>query len=524
MDIKRVVKYSFISMALIIFIITAINTIVIYQIKENNSTKQSINDLVSMQEKMNELLKDTTTVKSIEELEQKKKDFVKYELEFEEIEKRFILKDENDLVDFFISDIHENEIISTKLKLLFESEKQIEEVFDEIYKLQENKIKLTKEFEVNYPLENKMRKELDIKIAELKNYEIFRLFSEVEYYSKEALYQYRDKKTLDKWLLRIELLKNNYEKEDLEKYLELVKKVGNGVVELKNIEDKELIFRNNILDVINLNKEHSSLIETKIVQLSSNFINFTYLSIFFLLVIIIGLIVVLGYKVYKNVGLSVDEIETKIEDGLTEITNLNHEIENTQKEVVFTMGAIGESRSKETGNHVKRVAEYSKLLALYYGLDEKESEMIKQASPMHDIGKVAIPDAILNKPGKLTNEEFDIIKTHAQKGHDMLGISNRPLFKVASQIALTHHEKYDGTGYPNSLKGDDIPIFGRITALADVFDAIGSDRCYKKAWEMEKVLEFIKEQKGKHFDPKLVDIFFDNLDDILKIKEEYQDI
>ena len=157
MDIKRVVKYSFISMALIIFIITAINTIVIYQIKENNSTKQSINDLVSMQEKMNELLKDTTTVKSIEELEQKKKDFIKYELEFEEIEKRFISKNENDLVDFFISDIHENEIISTKLKLLFESEKQIEDVFDENYKLQENKIKLTKEFEVNYPLEYKMR-------------------------------------------------------------------------------------------------------------------------------------------------------------------------------------------------------------------------------------------------------------------------------------------------------------------------------------------------------------------------------
>ena len=137
MDIKRIVKYSFISMAVIIFIITAINTVVIYQIKENNNTKQSINDLVSMQEKMNELLKDTTTVKSIEELEQKKKDFIKYELEFEEIEKRFILKDENDLVDFFISDIHENEIISTKLKLLFESEKQIEDVFDEIYKLQQ---------------------------------------------------------------------------------------------------------------------------------------------------------------------------------------------------------------------------------------------------------------------------------------------------------------------------------------------------------------------------------------------------
>ena len=202
----------------------------------------------------------------------------------------------------------------------------------------------------------------------------------------------------------------------------------------------------------------------------------------------------------------------------------NKEIEEIQKEIIFTMGSIAEFRSQETGEHIKRVAKYSKVLATAYGLCEDEVDMLELASPMHDIGKIAIPDAILNKPGKLTDEEFDIIKTHAQKGHDMLGISNRPLFKVASQIALTHHEKYDGTGYPNSLKGEDIPIFGRITALADVFDAIGSDRCYKKAWEMEKVLEFIKEQRGKHFDPKLVDIFFDNLDDILKIKEEYQDI
>src|SRR5574344_1033681 len=202
----------------------------------------------------------------------------------------------------------------------------------------------------------------------------------------------------------------------------------------------------------------------------------------------------------------------------------NKEIEEIQKEIIFTMGSIAEFRSKETGEHIKRVAKYSRILAAAYGLCEDEVDMLELASPMHDIGKIAIADAILNKPGKLTNEEFEVIKTHAKKGHDMLGISNRPLFKVASQIALSHHEKYDGTGYPNSLKGEDIPIFGRITALADVFDAIGSDRCYKKAWEMEKVLEFIKEQRGKHFDPKLVDIFFDNLDDILKIKEEHQDI
>ena len=523
MDIKRIVKYSFISMAVIIFIITAINTVVIYQIKENNNTKQSINDLVFMQEKMNELLKDTTIVKSIEELEQKKKDFIKYELEFEEIEKSFISKDENDFVDFFISDIHKDNVISTKLNLLYESEKQIEDVFDEIHKLQENKIKLTKDFEINYPLENKIRKELDIKIAQLKDYEIFRLFSDVEYYSKETLYQYRDKKTLDKWLLRIELLKNSYENEDLENYFKLVKKVGNIVVELKDIEDKELSLRNKILDVIELNKKHSSEIETKIVELSSNFINFTYLSVFFLLVIIIALIVILGYKVYKNVGLSVDEIETKVEDGLIQITNLNHEIENTQKEVVFTMGSIGESRSKETGNHVKRVAEYSKLLALYCGLDEKEAELLKQASPMHDIGKVAIPDAILNKPGRFDENERKIMDTHALLGYEMLKHSNRPLLKTAAIVAYEHHEKWDGSGYPRGLSGENIHIYGRITALADVFDALGSDRCYKKAWDDEKIFNLFHEERAKHFDPKLVDIFFEHLEEFLKIRDSLKD-
>ncbi|AYJ80366.1 response regulator receiver protein [Aliarcobacter cryaerophilus ATCC 43158] len=202
----------------------------------------------------------------------------------------------------------------------------------------------------------------------------------------------------------------------------------------------------------------------------------------------------------------------------------NKEIEELQKEVIFTMGSIAEFRSKETGEHIKRVAKYSKILATAYGLCEDEVDMLELASPMHDIGKIAIPDAILNKPGKLTDEEFDIIKTHAQKGHDMLGISNRPLFKVASQIALSHHEKYDGTGYPNNLKAENIPIFGRITALADVFDALGSDRCYKKAWDIEKVFEFIKEQKGKHFDPKLVELFFENIDQILKIRDDYKDI
>ncbi|AYJ81124.1 HD family phosphohydrolase [Aliarcobacter cryaerophilus ATCC 43158] len=523
MNIKKIVKYSFIIMATIIFIITAINTVVIYQIKENNQTKQAISDLVFMQDKMNELLKDTTNVKSIEELKQKKEDFLKFELEFEDIEKLFTIKDENDFVDFFISDIHKDKIISTKLELLFENEKQIEDVFSEIYKLQEIKIQFKKDFDIVYPLENQIRKELDLKIASLKNYEIFKLFSDVEYYSKETLYQYRDKKTLDKWLYKIELLKNNYKDETILEYLEVVNKVGNIVVELKNIEDKELILRNKILDVINQNKVYSSEIQKEIANLTSNFINFTYISILFLLLLIMCLIVILGYKVYKNVGLSVDEIETKVKDGLNEITKLNEEIENTQKEVVFTMGSIGESRSKETGNHVKRVAEYSKLLAIYYGLDEKEAEMLKQASPMHDIGKVAIPDAILNKPGRFDETEREIMNTHAALGYEMLKHSNRPLLKMAAIVANEHHEKWDGSGYPNGLKAENIHIYGRITALADVFDALGSHRVYKKAWDDEKIFNLFKEEKAKHFDPKLVDIFFEHLEEFLKIRETFKD-
>jgi len=214
-----------------------------------------------------------------------------------------------------------------------------------------------------------------------------------------------------------------------------------------------------------------------------------------------------------------DELQKKFE----EVEALQKEIEETQKEVVFTMGAIGESRSKETGNHVKRVAQYSKILAVHYGLGEKESEMLKQASPMHDIGKVAIPDAILNKPGRFDEAEREIMNTHAQLGFDMLKMSNRPLLKMAATVAYEHHEKWDGTGYPNQLKGEEIHIYGRITALADVFDALGSDRCYKQAWDDEKIFKMFKEERGKHFDPQLIDIFFENLEQFLEVRESLKD-
>ncbi len=217
------------------------------------------------------------------------------------------------------------------------------------------------------------------------------------------------------------------------------------------------------------------------------------------------------------------EILTSIISSIYENMLLTKEIEDTQKEILFTIGEVVETRSHETGNHVRRVAEYSKLLALKYGLPEDQAELIKQASPMHDVGKVGILDRILNKPAKLTEEEFDEIKTHTSRGYNIFKSSNRKLLKTAAIIALQHHERWDGSGYPNGLAGEEIHIFGRITCLADVFDALGSDRVYKKAWKLVDILNYINSEKGKLFDPKLVDIFFDNLDDILKIQEMLQD-
>lgn len=222
----------------------------------------------------------------------------------------------------------------------------------------------------------------------------------------------------------------------------------------------------------------------------------------------------------KRQQIEYDQLQLKLD----EVEALSKEIEDTQREVVFTMGAIGESRSKETGNHVKRVAEYSKIMALYYGLSKEEAEMLKQASPMHDIGKVAIPDSVLNKPGRFNDEERKIMDTHAQLGYDMLKHSHRDLLKCAAIVAYEHHEKWNGKGYPQGLKEEEIHIYGRITALADVFDALGSDRVYKKAWDDERIFKLFKEERGEHFDPKLVDIFFENLDEFLRIRDSLKDI
>ena len=202
---------------------------------------------------------------------------------------------------------------------------------------------------------------------------------------------------------------------------------------------------------------------------------------------------------------------------------LQEEIEATQREIIFTLAETGEMRSKETGYHVKRVAEFSRLFAVKYGMNEEEAELIKLSAPMHDIGKIAIPDSILLKPGKLTPEEWEIMQSHASLGYEMLKHSDRRLLKSAAIIANEHHEKWNGEGYPNGKKGEDIHIYGRITAMSDVFDALGNERVYKPAWELDRIVKLFKEEKGHQFDPKLVKVFLEGLDDFVKIKETYKD-
>ncbi|MEQ1439739.1 HD domain-containing phosphohydrolase [Fontimonas sp. SYSU GA230001] len=206
-----------------------------------------------------------------------------------------------------------------------------------------------------------------------------------------------------------------------------------------------------------------------------------------------------------------------------ESVRLNQEVDRTQSELVFMLSEAIEKRSLESGNHVRRVAAYAQLLARLAGLPEEETEILRLASPLHDAGKIAIPDAILNKPGRHTPEESQIMKGHAQIGADMFGKQTLPVLKAAAIVAAQHHERWDGLGYPNRLRGEDIHIYGRITALADVFDALGSDRCYKSAWPLEQVLDLLRAERGRHFDPGLVDAFFDNLPAFLEIRTRLAD-
>ncbi len=202
---------------------------------------------------------------------------------------------------------------------------------------------------------------------------------------------------------------------------------------------------------------------------------------------------------------------------------LQEEIIDTQKEVVITLGEVIETRSQETANHVRRVAEFSYLLAVRYGMSEQEAMLLRFASPMHDAGKIGIPDAVLNKPGKLTSEEIEIMHGHTTLGFTLLKKSQRQILQMAAVVAHQHHERWDSKGYPQGLGKYNIHKYGRIVALADVFDALCSARCYKAAWPISEVIALIGEESGNHFDPDLVDILVNNLPEFLKIREMFPD-
>ncbi|WP_286234955.1 HD domain-containing phosphohydrolase [Thalassotalea sediminis] len=203
---------------------------------------------------------------------------------------------------------------------------------------------------------------------------------------------------------------------------------------------------------------------------------------------------------------------------------LNREIVETQEELIYRLGDVVESRSNEAGNHIRRMAEVSFMLAIKLGMDEEQAELLKQAAPMHDIGKISTPDRILLKPGKLTESEMEEMKRHPVIGENILHGSTRPILQAAAIIAAQHHEKYDGTGYPKGLVAEEIHIFARIVAVADVFDALTHKRCYKEAWPMDKVQTFLHEAAGTHLDPKIVSIMLDNIALAEDINQQYQDI
>jgi len=185
------------------------------------------------------------------------------------------------------------------------------------------------------------------------------------------------------------------------------------------------------------------------------------------------------------------------------------------------LGKAGHYNDTDTGAHIWRMAAYSRSLAEAVGWGRDRCSLLELAAPMHDTGKIGIPDAVLKKPGKLDAEEWTIMKTHTSIGHGILKQSNAPMFQLAGEIALNHHEKWDGSGYPNGLSAEDIPESARIVAVADVFDALSMKRPYKDAWPLDKTLEFLKENAGSHLESRLVDAFMDILPTILAIKADW---
>lgn len=225
--------------------------------------------------------------------------------------------------------------------------------------------------------------------------------------------------------------------------------------------------------------------------------------------------------------LALGESRKKLADKATwlaeEVRKATAEIVQRERDTVVRLSKAAEYRDPETGAHILRMAHYSELIARGLGLPLADQELLLEAAPMHDIGKVGIADHILLKPGRLTPDEFEIMKQHAIFGYEILKGSASKVLQAGAEIARAHHEKFDGSGYPNALKGDEIPIFSRIVAVADVFDALTSERPYKKAWPLDQACGFLKANSGSHFDPACVASFFDHWDQVLEIRQRFQD-
>jgi len=198
------------------------------------------------------------------------------------------------------------------------------------------------------------------------------------------------------------------------------------------------------------------------------------------------------------------------------------QLDATQLEIIHKLGIAAEFKDNETGLHVIRMSRYCYLISKEFGFDDETSELLLKASPMHDVGKIGIPDHVLLKPGKLTKEEFEIIKTHCDIGNRIIGDSDSELLQVARVVAHQHHEKWNGRGYPQGLMGDDIDIYARITSVADVFDALTSRRPYKEPWELDRAVGLITEESGQQFDPMVVKAFLDTLPQIIEVRDENQ--
>lgn len=285
----------------------------------------------------------------------------------------------------------------------------------------------------------------------------------------------------------------------------------NGIAVVEQIRNE---FKSELIPILMLTGVSGHDIKNKALQAGANdFVNKPFDQTEVLLRVKNLIHVRMAYKTQRQAN---EKLELEVEKRTREL-NLATE------SLIRRLAMAGEFRDSETGNHVIRVGKYSRVLADAYGLPANIAFMIETAAPMHDIGKIGIPDSILLKKDKLSQEEMNTMKSHTKYGAELLGDHSSMVVQMASSIALNHHEHWDGTGYPKGLTGESIPAEGRIVALADVFDALSTVRPYKKSWKMEEVVNYINEQSGKLFDPQLVQLFSKNLDKMLEIREKYQD-